>query len=83
MSLEFERTIDELDILLTALDMYPMNFHQTFKLLQLNLHETNADDLSAALIQLKRKIAELDDDTRRKAWNELHNPFRHYNESRH
>lgn len=75
--------VDDLDLLLSALGMHPMNYRTSFKILRLNLREMKADHLPPAIIHLKERFADLDEETLRDAWYELHNPFRYTDEMRH
>lgn len=68
--------VRELDVLLTALGLHPMNSRQSFKILRLNLRDMNTHGLPAEIVQLKEKFAALGDEALRTAWHELHNPFR-------
>ncbi|WP_375205345.1 hypothetical protein [Hyphococcus sp.] len=75
--------VDDLDLLLTALGMHPMNCRTSFKILRINLRDMKTDHLAPAIIQLKERFANLDDETLRDAWYELHNPFHYADEVRH
>ncbi|MCL4676979.1 MAG: hypothetical protein KJ017_00115 [Alphaproteobacteria bacterium] len=71
-----ERTIDDLETLLLALEMHPMFMRQPFAILRHNLRETKADGLSPEIAALKQRFAAMPDDQLFAAWGALHNPFR-------
>lgn len=71
-----ERTIDDLETLLLALEMHPMFYRQPFKILRHNLREMKTDGLSAEMVALKERFADMPDDQLFAAWGALHNPFR-------
>lgn len=71
-----ERTIDELETLLLALEMHPMFYRQPFTILRINLLEMKTDGLSKEIVALKERFAALPDDQLFAAWGALHNPFR-------
>lgn len=71
-----EKTIDDLETLLLALEMHPMFYRQPFKILRHNLREMKTDGLSPEMIALKERFATMPDDQLFAAWGALHNPFR-------
>lgn len=71
-----ERTIDELETLLLALEMHPMFYRQPFAILRHNLREMKTNGLSAEIVALKERFAAMSDDQLFAAWGALHNPFR-------
>lgn len=73
---EHEQRIDDLETLLLALEMHPMFMRQPFAILRHNLRAMKTDRLSAQIVALKTRFAEMPDDQLLSAWGVLHNPFR-------
>lgn len=71
-----ERTIDDLETLLLALEMHPMFYRQPFAILRHNLKEMKTTGLSAEMVALKERFAAVPDDQLFSACGALHNPFR-------
>lgn len=70
-----ERTIDDLETLLLALDMHPMFYRQPFKILRHNLREMKTDGLSAEMVALKERFAMMPDDQLLTVWGGHRNPW--------
>ncbi len=71
-----EKTIDDLETLLLALQMHPMFYRQPFKILRINLLEIKTDGLSKEIVALKERFTAMPDNQLFAAWGALHNPFR-------
>lgn len=78
-----ELLTEQLDIVLTALDLHPSNTRQSFKILRLNMRDIKADSLSPEITQLRAELVAVDDNQLRSAWEQLHNPFRESDRSVH
>lgn len=71
-----ELLTEQLDIVLSALDLHPANRRQSFNILRLNMRDMKVDSLSPEIAQLRTELVALDDDELRSAWEQLHDPFR-------
>lgn len=78
-----ELLIEQLDIVLTALNLHPSNTRQSFKILRLNMRDIKVDTLTPEMTKLRAEMVALDDDELRYAWEQLHNPFRESDRSVH